>query len=116
MISFLSDLSGPQTYEPDPRQHLAVYAHSVDFAEESICFASDWDELPVRDPKPHIASMIGPGGPMAGRRVVVVNSSLFRGYRGIIQYTHKVLKFFGVRLDATNKIIHLPENCLVDQL
>jgi hypothetical protein len=103
-----------QTYEPDPRHHLAVYAHTVDFAEESICFASDWDES--SDPKPHIASMIGPGGPMAGRRVVVVKSNLFRGYRGAVQYTHKVLQFFGVRLDATNKVVHLPENCLVDQL
>ena len=53
---------------------------------------------------------------MAGRRVVVVKTNLFRGYRGAIQFTHRVLKFFGVRLDATNKIIHLPEDFLVDQL
>lgn len=51
---------------------------------------------------------------MAGTRVVVVNSAHFRGYRGTIQYTHKALKIFGVRLDATGKIVQMSENFLVD--
>jgi ribosomal protein L24 len=114
-----STLSGAQTYEPNPRQHLSVYAHSVDFAEESICFASDLDRDEL-EPKTHTASVIAraSGDPisLAGRRVVVVKTNIFRGYRGVIQYTHKVHKFFGVRLDATNKIVHLPEEFLVDQL
>lgn len=52
--------------------------------------------------------------PMAGTKVVVVKCRHFRGYRGTIQYTQKTLKFFGVRLDATGKIVQLPEDFLVD--
>lgn len=90
-----------------------MYAHSVDFAEESACFADRWDEF---DCETSIASRIARGNPMAGVRVVVVNSSRFRGYRGTIQYTHRALKIFGVRLDATNRIIQLGEEFLVNQL
>ena len=52
--------------------------------------------------------------PMSGTRVVIMNSSRFRGYRGTIQYTHKALKFFGVRLDATGKIVQISEHFLVE--
>ena len=45
-----------------------------------------------------------------------MKSNHFRGYRGVIQYTHKALKIFGVRLDATNRIIQLADKFLVDQL
>jgi hypothetical protein len=86
-----------------------VYAFSVDFAEEHICLSNCPDEL---------HRQYGSRGfredPMAGTRVVIVNSAHFRGYRGTIQYTHKALKFFGVRLDAMGKIVQMSENFLVD--
>ena len=100
-----------QEYEPDPRPHLAVFTHSVEFAQEQICLFHDSDDLQSQD---HHAWNRKRNDPMAGTRVLVVNSSRFRGYQGTIQYTHKPLKFFGVRLDVTGRIIHLSENLLVD--
>ena len=51
---------------------------------------------------------------MAGTRVVVVGTEHFRGYRGTIEYTHNALTIYGVRLDATGRVVQLPEDSLVD--
>lgn len=98
-----------QVYEPDPRQHISVYALSVDFAEEQICLAP-LQYKSSSTPK----SVMAREDPMVGKMVLVVKDN-FRGYYGTIQYTHRALEFFGVRLDSNGKIVQLREDFLVDR-
>ena len=45
----------------------------------------------------------------------MVVSGHFRGYHGTIQYPHKPLKIFGVRLDFNGKIEHFREEYLIER-
>jgi hypothetical protein len=109
-------VSRTQIYEPNLQQHFAVYAHSVDFVQESTCLVQA-NGVHRDEAQPSVIALARASGhPIIGRKVVVVKTNIFRGYRGVIQYKHNILAFFGVRLDATNNIVHLPEDFLVDQL
>jgi hypothetical protein len=106
-----------QIYDPNPRQHNAVYTHSVDFADEQICLAELEYQNATGTSKSPTRTRITPWQGLrldpTGTRVVVV-SGYFRGYYGTIQYLHKPLKIFGVRLDFNGKLEHFREEYLID--
>jgi hypothetical protein len=88
-----------------------VYDFNVEFADEQICLC---DPDLLEEPDRTHTSMRFRGDMMCGTRVVIVNSLHFRGYRGTIQYAHKALEFYGVRLEATGRIIQVSEHLLVE--
>ena len=73
------------------------------------------DESSQDKSKMSSSPMIVRRDPMVGKKVIVVKSKHFHGYCGTVQYTHRALKLFGVRLDATGKIVQFPEEHLIEQ-
>ena len=95
-------------------RHFIVYAFTIDFAQEQLCLASSKDSNNAHDEGESRISRTRPHNEhLIGKSVFIVEHR-FRGYYGMIYYTIPTLELFGVRLNATGKIVHLPESVLID--